>query len=198
MKKLLIMALAISISSTLSLSVKADEVKTKRNVNNDQVEEQQTENKLFIGLIKGYENGKVRVKALFDADSGLESKDNIYINVDDAEFPNGEVNEYPEGYLITINYYEIKQTSSGHEMIAKVVRAVEEDQQVTICESPEINLISADPSLIKEKRNKPELISEEVMHYDEEQVEAIEAIDGNFGELGFFRKIMLLFKQIFS
>ncbi|GAA0181709.1 hypothetical protein SH2C18_42060 [Clostridium sediminicola] len=195
MKKLLIMALAISISSTMSFSVKADEVKTKRTVSNNRVEEKQEENKLFIGLIKGYENGKVRVKALFDVDSGLESEDTIYINVDNAEFPNGEVNEYPEGYLITINYDEIKQASNGHEIIAKVVRAVEEDQEVTIAESPEINLISANPSQIKEKRIKPELINEEVMHYDEE---ANEIIDDNTVAEGFFRRIILLFKQIFS
>lgn len=112
-----------------------DEVKTPQigigDFEKNQIEES-NEAELFIGVIEEYKNNKVKVKPIFDLSRDYKDTDSVYVNITDAEFPNGVITEYPEGYLLDITYETIQQTGNGFEILAKEVTAVEEDKVVTI------------------------------------------------------------------
>lgn len=194
MKKLLSMVLVISMLVMITIPISAADTKIKKDDTGGLTKREmkigdlawhkegtQTENKLFIGLIKAYENEKVKVESLFDLNNEFKSDDIIYIDVKNAEFLNGEVTNYPEGYLISVYYDEIIQTTDGYEIIAKEVSAVEENGTVTICEvgdsdSGEVGIGDFEQKQFKNKK--------------------IDDKESNSNQ-GFLRKIMLFFKQLF-
>lgn len=158
MKKILIKALAlvaILTIFTLPITVNAQKLSVKPEVK-AVASEQNQEGKLFIGLIKGYEDGIVEVGKLFDLENDIKETDTVYIDVTKAEFPNGEIKEYPIGYIITINYDEIFKEDNVFSIVANKVEAVEEDQVVTICD--------------ESNTSKEQYIEEEVVQNIKEEV----------------------------
>lgn len=136
MKKIFIRVLTIAIVATMfamPITANATKLVAEPQPIAISVEEGQ-QDKLFIGKIKSFNEGMVEVEKLFDLENDFTKEDMIYIDVTSAEFPNGEVTEYPEGYLITVDYKEIVNEDSSFKIIATVVNAVEEDGVVTIAE----------------------------------------------------------------
>lgn len=87
---------------------------------------------VFIGVVEAYEDNQVKVKPIFDLSREYSEDDNVYINVSDASFSMGEIDEYPIGYLINIRYESVNQQDNHIEIIAKEVRSLEEDKEVSI------------------------------------------------------------------
>lgn len=101
--------------------------------NNQQVEE----NKLYIGKIKSYKDNLVEVETLFDTENGFTKSDSIFIDITDAKFPNGDIKEYPEGYLINVDYNKIDKSTSSSTIKATNVKSVEADKEATTDNSTE-------------------------------------------------------------
>lgn len=188
MKKILIKALAlVSIATIFSLPITAhaQELSVKPEVRAVAVESQE-ETKLFIGLIKDYKDGIVEVGKLFDLENDIKETDTVYIDVTKAEFPNGEIKEYPKGYIITINYNDIVIEDDVFKIVASKVEAVEEDQVVTIC----------DESSTSDEQNIEE---EVVQNIEEDVVQNIEPkLYVDEVNPSFWDEIVAFFKNLFN
>lgn len=188
MKKILIKALALVTIITmfsLPITANAQELSAKKEVRAVAAQNQE-EGKLFIGLIKDYKDGIVEVGKLFDLENDIKETDTVYIDVTKAEFPDGEINEYPKGYIIAIDYSEVEKTSEGYRFVASKVQSVEEDQVVTIC----------DEVGTSEEQNIEEEVVQNIEEDVEQNIEPELLVDE--GNPSFWDKIVAFFKNLFN
>lgn len=107
-------------------------------VNEGDEEANATQDKLYIGKIVSYKDGKVSTELLFDADSDLDKEATIIVDVTKIQ---GEY-EYKVGDLINVNYETINDEGI---IMAKEI-SVEEDKEATTQDDIE-QTISIDPPI---------------------------------------------------
>lgn len=132
MKKILSTSLAIGLLVSTTGTVYAQ---VNEGIKNQKMEQKvrQNEGELFIGLIEGVENGKVKVKGIFDITGKINKDSDVYIDLSGAEGKEN-VSEYPEGYIISIYYDEVDITEGVTIIKANKLSAVEANGEVSTCE----------------------------------------------------------------
>lgn len=86
---------------------------------------EEPEAQMIIAKIISYDDGVIYAEAIMGYTG------NVYMNItDETYFPNGEITEFPAGFLITAYYNEVMESDPA-QINLNVIEAVDEDGEIT-------------------------------------------------------------------